>query len=75
MTVSAEFILNNSDLLIKSDCVIIDGVLYEHCKADKLFPQECYRYFLDVDHYDYLDPDFRPEDAQKIERLDNHFKK
>ena len=80
MSVSAEFILNNSDLLIKSDCVIIDGVLYERCadtKLDEFFGSNCdiYRYFIDVDDYDYLDPDFRPEDAAIIAKLDAHFKK
>ena len=72
---TAEEILNKSDLLIKSDCVIIDGVLYEYCKADNLFPQACYRYYLDVDDYDYLERglDWRPEDALMIERLNKHF--
>ena len=78
---SAEFILNNSDLLIKEDCVIIDGVLYERCKPQRaddgswLYENDCYRYFIDVDDYDYLDPDFRPEDAAIIAKLDAHFKK
>jgi hypothetical protein len=77
---TAEEILNTSSLLIKSDCVIIDGVLYERCEdpgLDYFFGAPCttYRYFLDVDDYDYLDPAFRPEDAAKIAALDKHFKK
>lgn len=75
MSATAEFILNNSDLLVKEDCVIIDGVLYEYCRASALYPTACYRYFMDVDDYDYLERglDWRPEDADMIERLNKHF--
>lgn len=70
MSDTAEYILNNSDLLIKADCVIIDDVLYEHCRVDhKLYVEECYRYFISVDDYDYV------EDTELIKKLDSHFKK
>ena len=77
---TAEEILNTSDLLIKSDCVIMDGVLYERMRdgeLDKFFKSDCtiYRYFLAADDYDYLDPAFRSEDAAKIEKLNKHFNK
>jgi len=46
---SAQFILDNSKLLIKSDCKIVNDVLYE-----KLGKSE-YRFFFSVDDYDYLE--------------------
>ena len=55
---TAEHILDHSDLLIKSDCVIVDEVLYE-----RLGPSE-YRFFFAVDDYDYL------ENEDKIKELD-----
>lgn len=65
---TAEEILNTSTLLIKSDCKIVDDVLYEHCKVDALYSTECYRFFITDDHYDYV------EDPVMIARLDKLFK-
>jgi hypothetical protein len=64
----AQFILDNSDLLIKSDCKIVDDVLYENCKQDdKLYCEQCYRYFITTDDYDYI------EDAETIAKLNELF--
>jgi hypothetical protein len=61
-------IYNNSDLLIQEDCKIIDGVLYELCKAEPgLFVGPCYRYFFEEDDYDYV------TDAKLCKRLNDHF--
>ena len=66
---TAQYILDHSDLLIKEDCVIIDDVLYEYCrKDDVLYDEECYRYFIDTDDYDYV------EDKAVIAKLDVIFK-
>jgi len=58
----AEDILNTSDLLIKSDCKIVDDVLYE-----KIDEEHKYRFFFSSDDYDYL------EDEEMIARLDKLF--
>ena len=62
---TAEHILNNSDLLIQSDCKIVDNILYERC--DEL--EHKYRFFFSTDDYDYL------EDEEMIKRLDDLFVK
>lgn len=55
---SAEYILEHCDLLVKSDCVILDGVLYEYCRPDAdLYPTEAVRYFFNTDDYDYVPAD------------------
>lgn len=59
----AEDILDTSDLLIKSDCKIVDDVLYE--KIDE--SEHKYRFFFSSDDYDYL------EDEEMIARLDKLF--
>ena len=46
---SADYILNNSDLLIKGDCVIHNDVLYEKLEDDT------FRFFFSIDDYDYLE--------------------
>lgn len=64
----AQYILDNSDLLIQDDCKIIDDVLYEKCiKDDKLYDETCYRYFITADDYDYV------EDKEMIAKLDALF--
>jgi hypothetical protein len=60
-TEDALFILDNSDLLIKSDCVILDNVLYERLSQSE------YRFFFNTDDYDYL------VNEQVIARLDTMF--
>ena len=65
-TETAQHILDNSDLLIKSDCMIVDDVLYEqlgHMEDGSEEPG--YRFFFNTDDYDYL------EDATMIARLDS----
>jgi hypothetical protein len=63
-TESAQHILDNSDLLIKADCVIIDDVLYERCENNE------YRFFFSTDDYDYLEN--RDDLVKKInDLLDN----
>lgn len=64
-TESAQYILDNSDLLIKSDCKIINDVLYE--KLDDS-DEEKYRFFFCCDDYDYV------VDQDMIEVLDMFFK-
>ena len=46
---SADYILNNSSLLIKKDCISYDGVLYERIGKSQ------YRFFFSEDDYDYLE--------------------
>ena len=61
---TAQFILDNSELLIKSDCIIVDDVVYEYCRADNnLYHEETIRYFIDEDDYDYI------EDKEQYEKL------
>ena len=65
---TAEYILEHSELLIKSDCVIIDDVLYEHCTVDnQLYSTECFRFFISEDDYDYV------TDQKLVTLLNNHF--
>jgi len=53
-TEDAEFILENCELLVKSCCVIYEGVLYELLGIDS--PNEHnYRFFFNCDDYDYLE--------------------
>ncbi len=55
----AKFILENSDLLIKEDCVIVEDTLYERCKFNELFKKEDYAnsdtetYYLNDDSHIY----------------------
>lgn len=70
----AQFILDNSELLIKSDCKIVDGVLYEKLDSDtalymKLEFKHNYRFFFNCDDYDYV------VDSELEARLDSLFKK
>lgn len=50
----ARTILEQSEILIKSDCVIYNDVLYERIHEH---PTHNYRFFFDVDDYDYLEND------------------
>ena len=69
-TESAQHILDHSDLLIKSDCCIIDDVLYERCLADdKLYSETQYRFFFNSDDYDYVENN--KELTDKIDSLLN----
>lgn len=70
----AATILKESDLLIKEDTMIIDGILFE-----KLSPQErnnkryqncMYRFFTDVDDYDYLEKGRNYDTDKLITALD-----
>lgn len=50
-TQSAEYIYNNCKLLIKENCLLYEGKLYERLT-------NChyrYRFFLSTDHYDFLE--------------------
>lgn len=58
---SASYILENSELLIKENCVILDDILYERLNNNH------YRFFFSVDDYDYL------ENEQYILRLNSMF--
>ena len=67
--IDPKFILDNSDLLIKEDCVIVDSVivdgvivesaLFERCKFDDLFKREDFvntedeTYYLNDDSHVY----------------------
>ena len=46
----AQFILDNSTLLIKEDCVIHNNVLYERLGTH----EHSYRFFFQCEDYDYL---------------------
>jgi hypothetical protein len=46
---NAEYILKHSKLPVKANCLIIDNILYERINSRK------FRYFIDVDHYDYFE--------------------
>jgi hypothetical protein len=59
----AQFILNNSKLLIKNKCVIHNDVLYE--KLDD--HHHTYRFFFSIDDYDYL------ENQQVIDELNTSY--
>lgn len=61
-----KFIRDNSDLLIKENCLIVDNVLYERLYDH--YSDERYRFFFSCDDYDYL------EDQEMIDRLDILFK-
>ena len=50
----------SSELLIRENCIVIDGVVYE-----RLFHEEHkWRFFLSYDDYDYV------ENPEEIKRLD-----
>lgn len=49
---SPDFILKNSDLLDPKDCKIVNNVLYE--RADMKPSGYIYRFYFDVDDYDYV---------------------
>ena len=61
---TAQDILNTSDLFIKEECMIVDDVLYE--RLDDSFEHK-YRFFFSDDDYDYL------ENQEMIDRLDKLF--
>jgi hypothetical protein len=70
---TAEYILEHSDLLIKSNCKIVDDVLYERLSdahLDEFFRHNCdiFRFFISTDHYDYV------EDDAAVARLHQLFK-
>lgn len=82
----AKTILESSDLLIKTECKIVDDTLYERCEFDDdLFVKSefvntkdetyylddtdhVYRYFTEVDDYDYV------TDSETIKKLNAIFK-
>ena len=53
-TEDPQYILDNSDLLIKSDCKIFADVLYEKLDENEELPVERYRFFFNCDDYDYV---------------------
>lgn len=52
----ADHILNNCDFLIKANCCIVKGVLYERLINPDMsnVPETKYRFFFSTDDYDYL---------------------
>ena len=69
---TAEEILNKSELLVKSNCIIVDDVLYERLQdasLNEFFSGCCdvFRFFISDDHYDYV------EDEHLLEMLAKHF--
>lgn len=81
----AKRILNNSDLLIKEKCLIVDDVLYEKCEFDNnLFTRDEFEntdketYYLDEDSHVYRfffsedDYDY-VTDSKMLERLNKLF--
>ena len=67
-TESADSILDNCDLLIRTDCLVVDDIVYERLvytnDPDSLHR---YRFFFNSDDYDYV------EDAECIAKLDRLF--
>lgn len=63
---TAQHILDNSNLLIKAECMIVDNVLYERLEqhTDEDMSSLKYRFFFSTDDYDYL------EDQSFIDKLD-----
>jgi len=61
----AQEILDTSDLFESTNCMIVDGVLYEQLVDDGETPK--YRFFFSDDDYDYL------ENEKMIARLDALF--
>ena len=53
----AQHILDNSDLLIRANCCIINSVLYERLINPDMSnaPETKYRFFFSTDDYDYLE--------------------
>lgn len=47
---SAQYILDNCDLLIREDCLIVDNVLYEKINEEDYK----YRVFFNTQDYDYV---------------------
>jgi len=60
-TESAEFIRDNSELLVKDNCVIHSDVLYEKLEGS-------YRFFFNCDDYDYL-----VDNQELVRELNNRF--
>lgn len=81
----AQFILDNSELLVKSDCIIVDDTLYECCKLDnKLFSKSDFinnedeTYYLSNDEHVYryfIDTDDYDyvNDAETVKKLNAIF--
>lgn len=65
---TANYILNNSDLLVKEDCMIVDGVLYERLTDSPAKNEENYRFYFSTDDYDYL------QSKKMVKILDKLFK-
>lgn len=57
-----DYILHNSKLLVKHNCRIINGVLYEKLDSGE------YRFFFSTDDYDYL---VDKKSVKKIKKLFN----
>ena len=60
---TAQEILDTSDLLTQEECMIVDDVLYERLSDC----EHKYRFFFSDDDYDYL------ENQEMIDRLDKLF--
>ncbi len=68
MKESAEYILNNSDLLIRTDCKIVNNILYERLRYGPDGSEEHdYRSFISCDDYDYVED---PETIAMLDALD-----
>jgi hypothetical protein len=77
-TESAEYILENSTLLIEKDCRILNGVLYERIDGGVIVvengwfaPSHKYRFFFNCDDYDYLENDSVEAELEKLFALPN----
>lgn len=56
VAINAQYILDNCELLIKSDCIVVDDIVYEYCRVDNnLYDEEAIRYFVNEDEYDYIE--------------------
>lgn len=67
---NAQYILDNSTIIDKDKCVILDGVLYETFEPDD--DSDCiYRFFFATDDYDYIEN--VPENKDIIARLASIF--
>lgn len=82
---NAQHILDNCDLLVKADCKIVDGVLYERCKFNSVFSKSEFAntdtetYYLNSDEHVYRvffsedDYDY-VTDSEMIKKLNDLFK-
>ena len=85
MTMTTQHILDNCDLLVKSECQIIDNCVYEKVRFDSLFKKSDFvnsdteTYYLNNDDHVYrvfLDTDDYDyvTDSETIKRLNSIFK-